>query len=142
MSTDINKASIASPTETILHFEEGLIGFSDCRKFVLMENPEIAPLRRLQSAERPEVAFFVIDPGLVLENFQTLVPAREWLSIDVTEPVAGLTLAICAIRGSIGECTGNFQAPILVNWQRMIGKQIILTETQLTSRHPLVNRAS
>jgi flagellar assembly factor FliW len=139
MLTNTKKATTA-PADTLLHFEEGLIGFSDCRKFVLMENADIAPLRRLQSTERPDVAFFVIDPGLVLNDYQSLIPAREWQSLDVAEPTKGIALAICAIRETIAECTGNLQAPILVNVQRMTGKQIILTETQLTTKHPLINR--
>lgn len=139
MSTH-TKTATKAPTDTILHFEEGLIGFSDCRKFVLMENAEIAPLRRLQSTDRPDVAFFVIDPGLVLEDYQSLIPAREWQSLEVSEPTEGITLAICAIRETIAECTGNLQAPILLNVQRMTGKQIILTETQLPSKHPLINK--
>jgi flagellar assembly factor FliW len=139
MLTNTKKATTA-PADTILHFEEGLIGFSDCRKFVLMENADIAPLRRLQSIERPDVAFYVIDPGLVLSGYSSLIPSREWLSLDVSEPSNGITLAICAIRETVSECTGNFQAPILVNVPRMTGKQIILTETELTTKHPLINR--
>ena len=137
MSTDIIERTV-KPTDTILFFEEGLIGFADCRNFVLMENADIAPLRRLQSTERPDVAFFVIDPGLMVDGYESLIPAREWQSLEVKEPVRGLTLAICAIRETVAECTGNLQAPILVNWQRMTGKQIILTESQLTSKYPLV----
>src|SRR4030095_12178119 len=31
--------------EAIIHFDEGLVGFSECKDFVLMENPTLAPFR-------------------------------------------------------------------------------------------------
>jgi flagellar assembly factor FliW len=33
--------------------------------------------------------------------------------------------------------TGNFQAPLLVNYQKMVGKQVILTDAGFSVRHPL-----
>lgn len=124
--------------ETIIQFEEGLIGFSDCKNFVLMEKDDIAPFRRLQSVDRPDVGFLVIDPSLIIADYPVMIPRREWESLNVNKPSEGITLVICIIGPSSAESTGNFQAPLLVNHQTMTGKQIILTETRLTSRHPLL----
>ena len=41
--------------DSILRFAEGLIGFSECKYFVLLESEGIAPFRRLQSTERDDV---------------------------------------------------------------------------------------
>ena len=130
--------SSAYSRDTVIQFEEGLIGFSDCKSFVLMENDAIAPFRRLQSTQRPEVGFLVIDPSLIYEDYSAMIPRREWESLNLTEPSQGITLAICIIGPSSAESTGNLQAPLLVNYETMAGKQIILTETRLTSRHPLL----
>jgi flagellar assembly factor FliW len=124
--------------ETIIQFEEGLIGFSDCKSFVLMEKEDIAPFRRLQSIDRPEVGFLVIDPALIVADYSALIPRREWESLSVKKTSDGIALAICIIGPSSAESTGNFQAPLIINYQTMTGKQIILTETRLTSRHPLL----
>jgi len=130
--------SSAYSRDTVIQFEEGLIGFSDCKSFVLMESDDIAPFRRLQSTERPEVGFLVIDPSLIVDDYSALIPRREWESLGVTIPGQGIALAICIIGPSSAESTGNFQAPLLVNYEKMSGKQIILTESRLTSRHPLL----
>ena len=37
--------------DAVIHFEEGLIGFSEFKDFVLMENDGLAPFRLLQSLE-------------------------------------------------------------------------------------------
>jgi flagellar assembly factor FliW len=130
--------SSAYTRDMVIKFDEGLIGFADCKSFVLMESDDIAPFRRLQSAERPEVGFLVIDPSFIVDGFSAMIPRREWDSLGVANASAGITLAICIIGPSSAESTGNFQAPLIINPQTMTGKQLILTETRLTSRHPLL----
>jgi flagellar assembly factor FliW len=39
--------------DAVIHFDEGLIGFSECKDFVLMENEGLAPFHLLQSLEYP-----------------------------------------------------------------------------------------
>ena len=46
--------------DAIIHFDEGLIGFSEFKDYVLMENESLAPFRLLQSLEAPEVGFLVL----------------------------------------------------------------------------------
>jgi flagellar assembly factor FliW len=130
--------SPAHSRETIIQFSEGLIGFSECKNFVLMENDEIAPFRRLQSAERPDVGFLVIDPSLIVANYYSVIPKREWESLELSSPAAGIALVICILGPSSSESTGNLQAPLILNYEKMVGKQIILTDSHLTSRHPLL----
>src|SRR5437762_13977443 len=83
--------------DSILRFQEGLIGFNDCKTFVLLENDEIAPFRRLQSTERPEVGFLVLDPTYVAKDFLSLIPKRDWESIGMEDPAARLAFVICII---------------------------------------------
>ena len=124
--------------ESIIRFDEGLIGFSDCKNFVLLENEAIAPFRRLECSDNPEVGFYVLDPGTVQNSYYRLIPEREWETVGLTERAERLAFVICIIGPTPAESTGNFQAPILINCQKMIGRQMILTEPSLTSRQPLL----
>jgi flagellar assembly factor FliW len=125
--------------DAIIHFEEGLIGFSNFKDFILMENDNLAPFRLLQSLEAPEVGFLVLEATTVVPNYYDLVPAREWQSLGMngitTRPLA---FVIVVIGSTPASSTGNFQAPLLVNYDRMIGKQIILTDSGFSVRQPLV----
>jgi flagellar assembly factor FliW len=124
-------------TERLIQFDEGLIGFYDCKSFLLIEREDIAPFLWLQSTERPDVGFLVIDPALVVHDFKAIIPNREWESLGVASN-SGLVLITCSVGSKNAASTGNLQAPLLVNYQTKAGKQIILTETGLTSRHPLI----
>lgn len=124
-------------TESIIRFDEGLIGFYDFKSFQLIETEEIAPFRWLQSTDRPEIGFLVIDPSLVVRDYKDVIPRRQWESLGVGRAEAGSVLVMCAV-GHTSSATGNFQAPLLVNFRKKTAKQVILTETGLTSRHPLL----
>lgn len=124
--------------ETIIRFEEGLIGFSNSKTFVLMETEHIAPFRLLQSTDDAKLSFLVLDPTVVFKGYHQLIPAREWEALDVDENAARLAFVICILGGSASESTGNFQAPIIINYQKMIGRQIIMTDTEFSVRLPLV----
>jgi len=124
--------------DSLIRFPEGLIGFSDCKTFVLLESDEIAPFRRLQCTERKDVGFLVLDPTYVVKDFLALIPQRDWLSIDLEDPAARLAFVICIIGPTPAQSTGNLQAPLIINYANMTGRQVILSEAELSSRQPLV----
>ena len=121
-----------------IHFAEGLIGFPESKDFVLLENEDLAPFRLLQAVERPEVGFLVLDPTLVAKGYYDVVPDRDWESVGVTNGTPRLAFVSVIVGPSPDESTGNLQAPLLINCQEMIGRQVILTDSGLSVRHPLV----
>ena len=124
--------------DSIIRFDEGLIGFSDCKSFVLLESEGIAPFRRLQSTKRDEVGFLVLDTAYLTKEFPSLIPKRDWESIGLTNPAARLAFVICSIGPTPAESTGNLQAPLIINYANMTGRQVIIGDTEFSSRHPLV----
>jgi flagellar assembly factor FliW len=124
--------------DSILTFQEGLIGFSDCKSFVLLENRGIAPFRRLQCTERPEIGFLVLDPIHVVKDFVSSIPMREWQAIGLEDPAARLAFVICIVGPTAAQSTGNFQAPILINYANMTARQVILADSPFSSWQPLI----
>jgi flagellar assembly factor FliW len=124
--------------DSIIRFDEGLIGFSDCKSFVLLESEGLAPFRRLQSTERDDVGFLVLDTAYLTMGFRALVPERDWESIGLSDPKARLAFVICIIGPTPSESTGNLQAPLIINYANMTGRQVILGDTEFSFRHPLV----
>jgi len=123
---------------SIIRFDEGLIGFSDCKSFVLLESEGIAPFRRLQSTERDDVGFLVLDTAYLTKEFPSLIPERDWESIGLTDPAAKLAFVICIIGPTPAQSTANLQAPLIINYANMAGRQMIIGDTEFSSRHPLV----
>ena len=129
---------IVQGRDTTIHFDEGLIGFAECKNFVLMENEKIAPFRMLQSTDRKDVGFLVLEPTVVVRNYYELIPAREWEALGFTADDARLGFVICVIGPSPEQSAGNFQAPLLINYKKMIGRQVILTDSDFSVRQKLL----
>jgi len=123
---------------TIIHFDEGLIGFSECKDFQLMENDGVAPFRLLQSAENKDVGFMVLEPTVIMPDYYSRIPLREWESVSLSANDPLLAFVICIIGPTPKASTGNFQAPLIINYKKMIGRQLILTDETLSVRQPLV----
>src|SRR5213080_2164145 len=83
--------------DAIIHFDEGLIGFSEFKDFVLMDNDSLAPFRLLQSLESPKVGFLVLEASSLVNNYYEMIPAREWESLGVegrTRPLAFVIVVV------------------------------------------------
>ena len=130
--------SVIQGQETTIHFEEGLIGFSDFKSFNLLDNDYLEPFRLLRAVESPDIGFLVLDPTTRVPEYCHLIPNREWAAIGVTDRNDRLAFVTVILGRTSEKCTGNFQAPLLINYKEMIGKQIILTDSEFSVRQPLV----
>ena len=126
-------------TETIVRFPEGLIGFAEAKNFVLIENENIAPLRLLQGVGSNEISFLVLDATVHVPDYCDQIQLREWEALNLTEPGKRLAFVIVNVGLNPRESTGNFQAPLLINYETMCGRQVILTDSGFCLRHPLID---
>ena len=123
--------------DLLIRFGEGLIGFPECKDFVLKETDDRAPFFLLQALQLPELCFLVLEPTVVIPNYYDLVPAREWESVGVDATVKPRAFVIIVIGSGLVSSTGNFQAPLLINQETMTGRQVILTDSGLSVRQLL-----
>jgi len=125
--------------DAVIRFEEGLIGFVAHKEFVLAETENLKPFRLLHStATEEQVGFVVLDPTVRIPDYSNQIPAREWEAIGVTDPRKRLAFIIVNIGLNARESTGNFQAPLLINYERMMGRQVILTDSGFCIRTPII----
>src|SRR6185503_20098589 len=47
---------------SVLHFAEGLPGFEQNRRFVLLSSDELAPMHLLHAVDGPDASFLAVDP--------------------------------------------------------------------------------
>src|SRR3954469_24240548 len=56
--------SVAIEADDVLNFPEGLLGFNELRRFVLLDDPTDEIFAWLQSCEDPGIAFPLLEPEL------------------------------------------------------------------------------
>jgi len=124
--------------DTVVHFREGLIGFPNLKNLMLVKSDRLFPFCRLQSIDSPEVGFLALEATILWNDYHEHVPLSCWESIRANSDTKTLALGLVVMGSTAETATGNFYAPILINYEQMIGKQVILTDSAFPVRHPLV----
>lgn len=120
----------------VIHFPAGLPGFEQCRQFVVLSSPELAPFSCLHAIEGPPASFLVIDPRLVLSDYRCALGTAELARLGAAETTVLLWLAIVSM-GDDGQACVNLRAPIVVSPERMLGYQLMPHNGLYPVRHPL-----
>ena len=125
--------------DRVVTLPEGLIGFPDCKRYVLLEHKKGSPFLWLQSVEKGSLAFVLVDPSLFKPDYEIQIDAEDMRTLELKEAPDGIqTLVIVNITpGNPAEITANLLGPIVLNVKKKIAKQIILPEGQYSIRHPI-----
>ena len=114
--------------QKILHFEEGLIGFENLKKFTLIYNSEGENSKSiiwLQSLDGPMVAFPMINPFHVMTDYNPVINDEVLDSLgELREDNTALFLTL-TVPSDISKMTTNLKAPIVVNADTKRGCQVI-----------------
>ena len=131
---------IEVPDDRVMVIPDGILGFPGETRYVLLEHDsEGTPFKWLQSVDNPGLAFIVIDPHLVVEDYRVEFSDDVTALLGAREPGPQLaTMSIIHIprEDPIG-MTVNLRAPIVVNVEKRTGAQIILPNENYPIRHRL-----
>jgi flagellar assembly factor FliW len=127
--------TFAVEPQSVLHFNEGLPGFEQNRRFVLLSSAEVAPLHVLHATDGPPASFLAIDPRLVLATYRTVLSSGDRMKLGANEDTPLLWLAI--VTADAEGATVNLRAPIVINPSRMTGFQVMPHNSLYPLRQPL-----
>jgi flagellar assembly factor FliW len=123
--------------DLIIQMPEGILGFPDDRRYVVLEHDaEGAPFKWLQSVDTPELAFIVIDPRHLVDNFilefdedsRNLfgdAPADEFVPMAIVNVPAEEPIKM----------TANLRAPIVAHVGRRLARQVVLDSEDYSLHH-------
>lgn len=117
-------------------FPEGILGFPEQKEYYLIIK-EDSPFLWLQSKEKENLAFVLINPYLFQPEYQLNVSSREWDILGINPDGDDfLIFAIVTIPENPEDMTANLQGPILINPKQKLGVQAI----SLDETHSIKNR--
>ena len=120
----------------IIHFEDGLPGFEDKKKFVLLNNYDTedpVPFMWLQSMEDTSLAFVVTIPFFMRPDYEFEIPNEVSSSIGLTSPDQAGVYTICKISGHVDAMSFNLRSPIIINAENKKAVQLVLPDTRYTT---------
>jgi len=120
----------------LIRFPQGVLGFPAQHDYALIQTSEQSDFYWLQSVDRPELAFVVCDPRLMVPDYRVPIRAEDLEQIDLDAPDGAQVFVIVNKIDDL--LTGNLQGPLVINTGNRVGKQLVLSDRRYSTRHPLM----
>ena len=110
----------------IIQFSNGLPGFENVKEFIVLSLENESLFAILQSIKDPEIGFIIAVPFIFKENyeFDLLDEDKEELKVDSLENL--IIYSIVTLKDPFNNSTINLQAPIIINHNTRLAKQLVL----------------
>jgi flagellar assembly factor FliW len=126
--------------EDILTFSEGLLGFGDLRRFVLLDDPSDEIFAWLQSCEAGAIAFPVLEPDIFAENYNVVLSKGDLEGLKLKDQKDAHYFSIITIPEDPTQMTANMKAPIAINLKARVARQCVLQDNNLAIREPIFKK--
>ena len=121
-------ASIEIEPDDILFFRNGLIGFEDCRHWVLLADADNSAVAWLQSMQHSDIAIPVVSPRRFNADYQVKLEPNDVDMLQLTAVEQAYVLGV--VSRDDETLTMNLRAPLVINLDRRIGCQVITVDAQ------------
>ncbi len=127
--------------DKIIKFKEGIPGFPEDDKFIVILNGEDTPISFLQSVKNGDLSFVILNPFKVYKEYDFEIPetVQKTLRIEKVEDV--MIFNMVTIPEDMKKMTANLMAPIVINIREKLGKQIILEDAKYGTKHYVLGDA-
>lgn len=130
------------PEEVLIHFPEGILGFPEMDRYVLLEHDiDNSPFKWLQSVDSPDLAFIVMDPALLAPDYSVMIDSDTARVIRCADASRLAFVSILNIpSGNAYQMTANLKAPLAINPDQRLGRQVILGSQTFSVQEPVFPR--
>jgi flagellar assembly factor FliW len=116
-----------------------IFGFEHLSRFVLLLHNNNTPLWWLQSIEDPSIAFVVVNPRIVKPDYNPTIFVEDLELLDIKSSDHPALLAIVTVRSQPLRVTANLKAPILINAETRIARQVVLENTDYLIQYDVLD---
>lgn len=135
MTRDFGKIEIVE--SDIISFKSGLPGFEKLEEFILLPLADESPFIIMQSVNDSDVAFVTVEPGNLIQNYEFEISDKAEKELKIESISNLLILNIITLKDQIKNSTANLSAPIVINLEEKLGKQVILDDQRYQVRYKI-----
>lgn len=124
--------------EKIIEFPNGMIGLEKLKKFALIfdsEREERAKISWLQSMDEPDMAFPIINPMDITEEYAPIIEDELMKNIGDPADADILIFVTMSIPSDLTRMTANLKAPIIINTVDRKAMQVIVENQDYEIRY-------
>lgn len=118
----------------IYNFEEGFLAFEEYKRYVLLDIDDF--FKCLQSVDRKEVAFIIINPWDIFKDYEIDISDEELAVFGDKDINNFLVFSIATITEQ--RVTANLIGPVVLNISSLQGKQVVMHNSSYTTKHTIM----
>ncbi len=124
----------------VVQFIEPIAGFPTCLRYALLpymqaNGREDPAIRWLQAVDPPFHTFIVADPWSVVPEYAPEIADADAEQLDALSFTQAALLGIMTVSHRQRELSINLRAPVVVNHQMRLAKQVVLLNGEYTTNH-------
>ena len=120
--------SVCISEEDIFEFTRPILGFSECKKFALINDSHMGEhIKLLQSLDEPHLSFILIDPEAVDYPFSPAI-SNDYISAINAHGKEICAFAIAVVPKDFKNSTVNLKSPLVFCKETGLACQIVLDE--------------
>lgn len=130
-----------TPDTLRIEVPHGLIGLCKLRSFDVTPAKDAWPFVTMHAIGDDELNFLAMEPQSMIPNYNLELSDYDAEVLGLTDPKDALIYNIVTVHPTAKNyVTANLVAPLVINRRTLVGKQVILTNSELFSaKHPLID---
>ena len=134
-NTMVNNIALARE----ISFPWGMPGL-EYKTYILVSTAEESPFFFLQSVEEPDIGLLLINPFTVFSDYEFDLAEEVLKQLEISNNCQ--VAVFCTVNTSRGieSATVNLLAPIVINTEKLLAKQVVFNEKKYSLRTPLAIR--
>ncbi len=120
----------------VINFPNGLIGFPEYQDYVILDfGGGDSVLQWLQSVKEPSLGFVTLALYEAFPDYDPEFCPSDLSHLQGESPNDLITLGVVTVPADIRKMTANLQAPLVINPVKRLGKQVIVTSSEYSTKH-------
>lgn len=130
--------TISYNKEDLILLPEGLFGFETAKNFLPIPFHETTDsLLSFQSTDDETLSFILMNPFRFFPDYSPVLSEKDKRDLNITCDDDISYYVICVLKESLNNSTVNLKAPLAINVQTRVGKQIILDSPAYSFKHAI-----
>lgn len=117
--------------DDIVNFQDGVLGFEKLKQYFIVDPGDSTLILWLQSTEDGSIAFPIIEPKIFKPDYVAKLVPSDMNSLELETLQNAKVYSILTIPSDITKMSANLKAPIVINNEKKIAKQIVLQDSKL-----------
>jgi flagellar assembly factor FliW len=124
--------------DDVITFPLGVLGFLKHKRYLLLQNEISGPMLFMVSLDNPGLHFLLLNPKRFCPDYAPNITKRDLNELSAENPQSLQLYSIVTIQQDARMATTNLSAPILVNREHRIGKQLVLLDDRYSTKHRIL----